>query len=111
MSNSDSEISFKPFADDVSQSMLNELTFENQGDCVSIYGSLQITADAQGLAYAKQLARIVNETVAHLEQQQSSASSNAVTSSKETSNIQASAKTKDTDQPQDADEKPFNWDE
>ena len=69
MSNTENEITFKPFADDVSQSTLNELTFENQGDAVSIYGSIQITADQQGLAYAKQLARIANEAVAYLEQQ------------------------------------------
>ena len=70
MSNNENEISFKPFADDVSQSTLDELTFENQGDAVSIYGSIQITADQQGLAYAKQLAHIANEAVAYLEQQE-----------------------------------------
>lgn len=70
------ELNFKPFEDDVSQSVLDELTFENQGDCVSIYGSIQITADQQGLAYAKQLARIANEAVAYLEQQTTLATAN-----------------------------------
>ena len=70
MSNNENEIHFKPFADDVSQSMLNELTFENQGDAVSIYGSLQITADKQGLDNAKQLAKVINEAIAYLEQQE-----------------------------------------
>ena len=69
MSDNKDEISFKPFADDVSQSTLDELTFENQGDAISIYGSIQITADQQGLAYAKQLARIANEAITYLEQQ------------------------------------------
>ena len=102
MANNDSELSFKPFADAVSQSMLDELTFENHGDCVSIYGSLQITRDADGLAHAKQLARIINDAVSYLE------ASDFSDKDRDLSNQEmvSTKKSQSVDEDQ-----PFNWDE
>lgn len=101
MTNSNDELKFVPFSDDVSQSMLQELTFENQGDAVSIYGSLQITKDAEGLARAKQLAHIVHQAITYLE-----------TGNVENNNTDSPSSTENnTDQLKPEEEKPFNWDE
>lgn len=62
-------INFKPFNDEVSSSTIDNLTLENQGDRLSIYGSLQITLDQKGLDYARQLQHVLNETVQYLQQQ------------------------------------------
>lgn len=59
---------FKAFADEVSQTMIDELTIENQGDRVSIYGSIQITLDQIGLKHARQLQKLLTEAVSYLEQ-------------------------------------------
>ncbi|MCH4248103.1 MAG: hypothetical protein LKF82_09770 [Acinetobacter populi] len=60
---------FKPFKDATASLTIDNLTLENQGERLSIYGSLQITRDQQGLRDAKQLQQILNETVYDLEQQ------------------------------------------
>ncbi|OUY09077.1 hypothetical protein [Acinetobacter populi] len=60
---------FKPFKDATASITIDNLTLENQGERLSIYGSLQITRDQQGLRDAKQLQQILNETVHYLEQQ------------------------------------------
>lgn len=60
---------FKAFADDVSQTMVDELTVENQGNRVSIYGSMQITLDQIGLTHARQLQDILRDAISYLEQQ------------------------------------------
>lgn len=62
-------MTFKAFSDSSSSYTLDNLTFENQGDRLSIYGSLQITEDQQGLAFAQQLADILQQTIKYLEQQ------------------------------------------
>jgi hypothetical protein len=64
-----SQLPFCPFADSTSSFQLDELTFENQGERMSIYGSVQITLDQQGLKLAKALQQILNATVDYLEQQ------------------------------------------
>lgn len=62
-------MAFKPFADDHSQVMLNDLTLENQGDRVSIYGSIQITRDQIGLAQARELLMTLQQAVDYLASQ------------------------------------------
>lgn len=63
-------MSFKAFADDTSQSTIDELTLENQGDRVSIYGSVQISCDQIGLDHARQLLIVLQDAVQYLEQQE-----------------------------------------
>lgn len=63
-------MTFKPFADSTSSSQIEQLTLENQGDRLSIYGSIQITQDKAGLANAKALQQLINETVQALEHMQ-----------------------------------------
>ncbi|KAA8733936.1 hypothetical protein F4V57_06955 [Acinetobacter qingfengensis] len=49
--------------------MIDQMTVENQGERISLYGSLQICCDQQGLANAKQLQHILADAIAYLEQQ------------------------------------------
>lgn len=60
---------FKPFENGTESHSIHDLTLENQTDCVSIYGSLQITQDHAGLKSAKALQAYLNEIVAQLEKQ------------------------------------------
>lgn len=62
-------MSFKAFEDSTASLDIGGLTLENNEDRVSIYGSLNIGRDRQGLAQAKQLQTIINEMVQTLEQQ------------------------------------------
>lgn len=62
-------MSFKAFNDSTASLDIGGLTLENNTDRVSIYGSLNIGRDRQGLAQAKQLQNIINEMVTTLEQQ------------------------------------------
>ena len=48
---------------------IDALTIENQGERISIYGSLQIHQDQQSLEHVKTLLRILEQTVATLESQ------------------------------------------
>ncbi|AOA57122.1 hypothetical protein [Acinetobacter larvae] len=59
---------FKPFSNATDSHAVQDLTFENQGDSVNIYGNIQITKDQQGLRAAKVLQKICNDMVAQLEQ-------------------------------------------
>lgn len=59
---------FKPFENGTESSAIYDLTLENQTDCVSLYGNLQITKDQDGLKTAKALQAFVNDVVAALEQ-------------------------------------------
>lgn len=63
-------MSFKAFADTTASFAIDNLTFENNDDRVSIYGSINIGRDQQGLTQAKELQVIINGLVAYLEQQQ-----------------------------------------
>ena len=58
-----------PFADDAASISIGELTVENGTDQVSLYGSLDITRDKQGLAHARSLKALVDQAVQHLEAQ------------------------------------------
>lgn len=60
-------MSFSPFADATASTQLDHLTFENQGDRLSIYGSIQITQDQAGLALLKQLQTIIQQAVKTLD--------------------------------------------
>lgn len=58
---------FKPFEQGDESSAIYDLTLENQVDCVSLYGNLQITKDLAGLKTAKALQSFINDVVAALE--------------------------------------------
>ena len=58
---------FKPFETENESSSIYDLTLENQVDCVSLYGNLQITKDQVGLKAAKALPQFINDAVIALE--------------------------------------------
>jgi hypothetical protein len=58
---------FKPFVNGNESHAIHDLTLENQEDCVSIYGNLQLTKDQTGLEAAKALQNYVNAVVIALE--------------------------------------------
>ena len=58
---------FKPFVNGNESHAIHDLTLENQEDCVSIYGNLQLTKDQAGLQAAKALQNYVNAIVIALE--------------------------------------------
>ncbi len=58
---------FKPFENATASHAIHDLTLENQEDCVSIYGNLQLTKDQAGLQAAKVLQAFLNDVVAQLE--------------------------------------------
>ncbi len=58
---------FKPFENGNESSAIDDLTLENQVDCVSLYGNLQITKDQVGLQTAKVLQQFINDVVMALE--------------------------------------------
>lgn len=61
---------FKPFEKGTESSSIEDLTLENDVDCVSIYGNLQITKDKIGLERAKALQSFLSEVVAALEKEE-----------------------------------------
>ncbi len=61
---------FKPFEKGTESSSIEDLTLENDVDCVSIYGNLQITKDKVGLEQAKALQSFLNEVVTVLEKEE-----------------------------------------
>ena len=61
---------FTPFADDASSTSIGKLTIENGTDRVALYGSLDLTRDRQGLAHARALKAILDQTVQVLEAQE-----------------------------------------
>ena len=61
---------FKPFENGNESSSIEDLTLENQVDCVNLYGNLQISKDQAGLKIAQALQAFVNSVVAELEKQQ-----------------------------------------
>jgi hypothetical protein len=58
---------FKPFVNGTESHAIHDLTLENQEDCVSIYGNLQLTKDRAGLQAAKALQAFLNDVVSALE--------------------------------------------
>lgn len=61
---------FKPFEIGNESSSIYDLTLENQVDCVSLYGNLQITKDQVGLKAAKALQQLINDVVIALEKEE-----------------------------------------
>lgn len=61
---------FKPFETENESSSIYDLTLENQIDCVSLYGNLQITKDQVGLKAAKALQQLINDVVIALEKEE-----------------------------------------
>ncbi len=57
----------KPYADDSASSTVGQLTVENGRDCVALYGSLDLTRDAAGLARARELHALLDAVVQALE--------------------------------------------
>ena len=60
---------FKPYQHGTESVQIDDLTIENQIDCISVYGNLQITKDQAGLKTAKALQSFINDVVATLEKQ------------------------------------------
>lgn len=58
---------FKPFKNEADCLQIGELTIENRVDRVSIFGSIDITLDKEGLAVAKELKAIIDTTLAEME--------------------------------------------
>lgn len=58
---------FTPYVNGTESMVIDDLTIENQTDCVSVYGNLQLTKDQQGLAFAKVLQSVINAVVTELE--------------------------------------------
>lgn len=56
-----------PFADDTASISVGKLTVENGTDRVAFYGTLDITRDKQGLAYARALKALLDQAVQVLE--------------------------------------------
>ena len=61
---------FKPFETGNESSSIYDLTLENQVDCISLYGNLQITKDQVGLKAAKALQQLINDVVIALEKEE-----------------------------------------
>ncbi|WP_026472149.1 hypothetical protein [Alkanindiges illinoisensis] len=62
-------MSFQAFKDNSASMDIGGLTLENNEERVSIYGSLNIGRDQQGLQQARQLQGILADMVSYLEQQ------------------------------------------
>ena len=60
---------FKAFENGSESHAIHDLTLENDLDCVSLYGNLQITKDQVGLQAARKLQAFMNEVVTALEQE------------------------------------------
>jgi hypothetical protein len=57
---------FRPFDDGATSIGIGELTIEDAGDSVAVYGSLTVEATRSGLAEAERLAAIADAMVAKL---------------------------------------------
>jgi len=60
-------VTLTPFADEAASISVGDLTAENRLDRVSLYGSLDLTRDRQGLAEARRLRALLEAVVAALE--------------------------------------------
>lgn len=58
---------FKPYENGTESHAIHDLTIENDVDCVSLYGNLQLTKDQVGLKAAKALQALLNDVVQQLE--------------------------------------------
>lgn len=60
---------FKPYENGTESHAIHDLTLENDTDCVSLYGNLQLTKDQAGLKAAKALQAVLNDVVVALEKE------------------------------------------
>ena len=60
-------MTFLAFADDCSSYTLDNLTFENNADRLSVYGDMQIPRDQQGLQQLLVLQSLINQAVIALQ--------------------------------------------
>ena len=60
-------MTFLAFADDCSSYTLDNLTFENNADRLSVYGDMQIQRDQQGLQQLLALQSLINQAVIALQ--------------------------------------------
>jgi hypothetical protein len=58
-----------PFRNESESLQIGDLTVENRIDMISIFGSIDITRDKEGLAIARQLKEILDLTLAELEKE------------------------------------------
>lgn len=58
---------FKPYENGTESHAIHDLTVENDLDCVSLSGNLQLTKDQAGLKAAKVLQALLNDVVTALE--------------------------------------------
>lgn len=68
-------------------SSAGELTLENQGEQVNLYGNISFTIDKDSLALAKQLQQVIGDIVTYLENQQASDVSHAEVVAAEQANV------------------------
>lgn len=61
---------FKPFQQGNESCQVGELTLENQTDCVSLYGNLQLHHDQLSLQQAMALRDVMQAVVNHLQAQE-----------------------------------------
>jgi hypothetical protein len=57
---------FKPYANEADTFQIGDLTVENRLDRISLFGSLDITLDKEGLKRAKELKLLVDAMLAEL---------------------------------------------
>src|SRR4051794_15440717 len=60
-------VTISPFADEAALTSIGDLTIENRLDRVSLYGSLDLTRDQQGLEDARRLRALLEGIVTVLE--------------------------------------------
>ena len=60
-------MTFLAFADDCSSYTLDNLTFENNADHLSVYGDMQIQRDQQGLQQLLALQSLINQAIMALQ--------------------------------------------
>lgn len=60
-------LSIKPFANETESVELGDLTIENRLDQVTIYGSLSLMKDKNGLAQARELKNLLDSVMKALE--------------------------------------------
>jgi hypothetical protein len=59
--------SFSPYKNESDCIQLGDLTIENRVDRVSIFGSIDLTKDKDGLSMTRELKNIIDQTLAELE--------------------------------------------
>lgn len=58
---------FKPYANEADVRQVGGLQIENRLDRITLAGDLDLTLDRGGLAHARELKRLLDDIVAHLE--------------------------------------------